>query len=83
MSKINRKLHRYLREPEKWDRRFLGKVKDFESKEESRREQKHLKAYLKGDTHYRDGYTEQKNPLLGIMQTVPNYVPVNQYLEKL
>jgi hypothetical protein len=32
----------------KYSRRFLGKVKDFENKEEQKFENKHLKAYIKG-----------------------------------
>jgi len=33
-------------------RRFLGKLSNFESKEEKSLEEKHLKAYLKGNTHF-------------------------------
>jgi len=38
-----------------WKRQFLGKTENFESKEEMRKEQKHLKAYLKGHTRYAFG----------------------------
>lgn len=36
-------------------RRFLGKIKDFESKEERSFEKAHLKAYLKGKTFFNHG----------------------------
>lgn len=42
--------------PEKKTRAFGGKTDNFESKEERRFEQKHLKAYLKGNRLFRHGY---------------------------
>jgi hypothetical protein len=42
------KAAKQTRELGTWVRKFLGKTEGFESKEEQRFEQKHLKAYIKG-----------------------------------
>lgn len=39
----------------KWTRHFLGKTEGFANKYEQRKEQKHLKAYLRGDSTYTFG----------------------------
>lgn len=41
---------------EKQKRAFLGKVTGFDNKDERRRSQKALKAYLSGKRYFRDGY---------------------------
>ena len=41
-------------------RKFLGKVSNFENKEERNFEKAHLKAYLKGHTNFRHGFHEIK-----------------------
>ena len=67
----------------KWERKFLGKVKDFDSKEEQKQETAHLKAYIKGKTHYKWGYKEIKNPYTQMIEIVPNLIPVKQQLTKI
>lgn len=44
-------------------RKFLGKTKGFESKEEQRREQKHLKSYLKGYNRFTFGRDSKGFPI--------------------
>jgi hypothetical protein len=63
---MSEKNERYLRQvqkeleiyipPTKFDRQFLGKLKDFEDKDEQRKENKHLKAYLKGLEKFTYGF---------------------------
>lgn len=68
----------------KWDRKFLGKVKDFSSDEERDLEQRHLKAYIKGRKYFRDGtYRDIRNPLTGLIERQPNLVEVKQSLTKI
>lgn len=57
-------------------RKFLGKLDEFESKEEQKREAKHLKAYLKGDKFYFFGFREFTNPKTQTVGRVPNMFPV-------
>jgi hypothetical protein len=66
----------------KWERRFLGKLKDFENDEERKRENKHLKAYIKGHKTYQFGYKEIPLPN-GMLQRVPNMFDVQQELIKI
>ena len=40
---------------------FGGKTKDFTSKEEKAFEQKHLKAFLRGDVFFRYGYEKDEH----------------------
>ncbi len=47
----------------KFTREFLGKIGGFESKQEQRREQKHLKAYLKGYNRFTFGRDKERNPI--------------------
>lgn len=63
-----------------WDRKFLGKLKRFKDKAEQRKEQKHLKAYLKGNTMYTFGFREITNPQNGNLVRVPNMFPVEAKL---
>lgn len=44
------------------DREFLGKIKDFSSKEEQKFEKAHLKAYKRGLKYFRFGKTEDGYP---------------------
>lgn len=60
-------------------RRFLGKLTDFESKQERRREKKHLRAYLKGRKFFQDGFEDGNLP----GQRIPRYFPVlEKWIEK-
>ena len=59
-----------------FNRKFYGKLDGFTSKEEQRREQKHLRAYLKGRTSYIYGYREMTHPVTGTVGRVPNVFPV-------
>ena len=76
MSKLSRREHPIVRERPKWDRQFLGKVKDFDSKEEQKFENKHLKAYLKGHEQFAFG-TEIINN-----REVPKFYEVKSTLTK-
>ena len=68
----------------KWERKFLGKLKDFSSKEEQRLENKHLKAYIKGQKYYKDGtYKDVFNPATGLYERLPNLIEVKQSLTKI
>lgn len=68
----------------KWERKFLGKIKDFSSPEERKLEGKHLKAYIKGHKYYKDGtYREIFNPLTGLYERHPNLIEVKQSLTKI
>lgn len=48
--------------PEKLERSFGGKTEGFKNKEEQRFEQKHLKAYLRGDKIFKHGYLPNGDP---------------------
>lgn len=72
-----------LQQGTQWDRKFLGKMKEFESEEEKKFEKKHLKAYLKGFEKFTYGYIQQRNPITGLMETVPAWHEVQQELIKL
>lgn len=72
-----------LQQGTQWDRKFLGKMKEFESDEEKKFEKKHLKAYLKGFEKFTYGYVHQRNPITGLMETVPAWHEVQQELIKL
>lgn len=49
--------------PEKLERSFGGKTEGFKNKEEQRFEQKHLKAYLRGDKFFKFGYDKNGYPI--------------------
>lgn len=49
--------------PEKLERSFGGKTENFKSKEEQRFEQKHLKAYLRGDKTFKYGFDKNGDPI--------------------
>ena len=61
-----------------WDRKFLGKLKDFDSEEERKFEQKHLRAYLKGKQYFKYGKMSQPVPGTGLWQDVDAYYEVKQ-----
>lgn len=46
---------------EKPFRKFGGKIDNFESKDEQRLEKKHLKAYLRGNTYFKYGFTTNED----------------------
>lgn len=59
----------------KYNRQFLGKLTDFSSPEEKNLEQRHLKAYLKGQRFFNYGFE-------GVGRNKrPKYYPVKQTLE--
>ena len=62
---------------QKWERKFLGKVKDFKDKEEGKFESKHLKAYIQGKEEFQYGFIETPQG------RKPNMIQVKQQLIKL
>lgn len=64
----------------KWDRKFLGKLFNFSSKEEKNRENKHLKAYLRGYEQFTHGFREIEDPVTKHLIRVPHIYPVLQSL---
>ncbi len=76
--------HKNKNHPEvKWERKFLGKIKDFKDKEEQRFEQKHLRAYIQGRTEFKWGMKEIENPITKIVGLYPNMVEVKQSLKQI
>lgn len=67
----------------KWERKFLGKIKDFESKKEEIHEKKHLKAYLKGHDQFQNGFKDGIDIYTRYPKRVPNYFQVKQELIKI
>lgn len=66
----------------KWNREFLGKIKDFDSLEEAKFEKKHLKAYLRGLDEFKYGY-EMKLDRYGNEYSAPIVHKVKQILNKI
>ena len=62
MGKISKRPSRANRVKQKWERAFLGKTEDFRTKEEQKRERKHLKAYLRGAVTFIFGKDENGDP---------------------
>lgn len=79
-KKISLRPTRAIRQKIQWDRKFLGKLSNFENEEEAKMEAKHLKAYLRGYPSFKWGTREITNPLTGLIETVPNLIPVKQEL---
>lgn len=75
----------------KWERKFLGEIilgssdrrLTEEEKEKGRFENKHLRAYMQGKSHFQWGWINVKHPLTGGDMKVPNMVEVKQELNKL
>ncbi len=63
-----------------YERKFLGKLKNFENKEEQKREKKHLKNYLKGNPTYIHGKTFKINAITGLKEMVPMVYDVQEEL---
>lgn len=69
-------------------RKFLGKTEGFTSKEEQRLEEKHLKAYLKGQTHFfgkvLTDVVDPENPTCPtVKRWVKSHLEVKQKITKL
>ena len=79
MSKQSKRLTRRNRTKQKWDREFLGKIIDFENKDEQKLNQKMLKAYKKGYEFFRFGFKEVKDKK-GKSIRVPNILEVRYNL---
>ncbi len=47
----------------KTKRSFGGKIDNFETKEERNFQKKHLRAYLKGNSHFRHGFDLKGKPI--------------------
>lgn len=62
----------------KYTRKFLGKIDGFENKQERDFENKHLRAYLKGNDRFIVGYKRNNLDIL-----VPVYDNVKQELTEL
>jgi hypothetical protein len=80
MSKTTRK--RANRTLYKWERTFEGKIDNFESKEEEVMQRKHLKAYLRGDTRFKNGKKTVTDMGTGKTYQEDNWLPVRQTLIK-
>lgn len=63
-------------------RRFLGKTKDFESKEERNFEKAHLKAYLKGKKFFNHGFEIIGTGLFRQMMPISHPVKEEFYYEQ-
>lgn len=61
-----------------YSRRFGGKIDGFADSDERRREKKHLKAYLRGDKFYTDGYKDSEPDKDGVTTRIPNWLPVEE-----
>lgn len=63
-------------------RRFLGKIDNFQTKEERNFEQKHLKAYLRGDTYFKAkvlmDVPDEEKPEVMVKRWVKTFVKVKQ-----
>lgn len=62
------------RQPAKMGRKFLGKTEGFNGKIEQRLEQAHLKAYLRGDTHFTHGRDNKNFPVYHRVQQELYYI---------
>jgi len=67
----------------KFERKFLGKLKDFSSKEEQTLESKHLKAYIKGYERFKHGYRNIYNKTGQLIGREPKWHEVKQQLTQL
>lgn len=59
-------------------RSFLGKTSGFKDKEDRRTNQKMLRAYLKGNVLFRNGFKDFKDKDGQVIGRVPNYRVVKQ-----
>ena len=67
----------------KFTRKFLGKLNNFESREEQQLEKKHLKAYIKGHTRFSHGYKDILNKLGELVGREPRWHTVKQQVTEL
>lgn len=81
MSKTSKRPTRANRERVRWERKFEGKLSGFDSKEEEIMEKKHLKAYIKGHSHFKNGKITVTN-LYGVSSEEDNWEKVKQSITK-